>query len=247
VGIMPERFAAQHVRLTPWSVIDSLHADEPAALENLSVVDARHLRIGPLVRTTTVTRNGQSQNRGESTQQLARITRAGRELLVSTRTFVTPAGPAIDSSYADAVTLTPVRHVGLHDSRTMVLDFAGHRVTGRYAEKGKQPLPIDQVLEAPPFDSSLYDLVIAALPLAEGYTARLPFYIYEQGGLVSWDVKVVKREAPALADGSSPESWQVEVSEGGEVRTRLWVPVNGEREVLRSTFYLPGGEVTSSR
>jgi len=50
VGIVPERFAAEHVRLTPWRTIDSLLADEPPAAAS-DVPDAARLSLeqaGPL-------------------------------------------------------------------------------------------------------------------------------------------------------------------------------------------------------
>jgi hypothetical protein len=247
VGIAPERFAAQHVPLGRWAVIDSLHAGESTLTLEPHTVDGRGLKLGSLVRTHQLTRDGRTQSRGESTQQLERVTVRGRPLLVATRIFETPAGPAIDSSYADARTLEPVRHVGIHRSRTMVLEFQGTRVGGKYAAQNEPEHPIDHRMAARPFDSSLYDLVVAALPLREGYTARIPFYVYEQGGLVWYTVRVTGRETPALLDGTRPDAWAVDVAEDGRLRSRLWVAAGPVKEVLRSTFYFSGGEATSTR
>jgi hypothetical protein len=246
-GITPENFAAQHVRLTPWRVIDSLHSGEPALAVDPAVVDASGLLLGASRRRVSVTRDGQARDRGPDNNVLAHVTRGGRQLLVSTRTFNAPTGPGIDSSIADAKTLMPVRHVGIHPSRTMILNFSGSRVRGTYAAESQPVRAIDHPMEARPYDSSLYDLVIASLPLAPGYRARLPVYVYEQGGLVWYDVAVTGREPLDLSDGSRIDAWAVEVNEDGHLRSRIWVGVGPQREVVRSTFYFPGGQFVSTR
>lgn len=247
VGIVPTRFAAQHVRMTNWSVIDSLHRDGAPPMVDPGQVDASTLRIGPITKRIRSTRNGQSVDRGQTTQHIARVTRNGRQLLISTITFNTPAGPATDSSIADAATLVPILHTGHFPAHEMRLDFAGARVQGHYTDKGKPAGRIDHRMSARPYDSSLFDLVIASLPLADNYAARVPFYIYEQGGLVWWDVRVTGKQPLVLEDGTRPEAWEVTVSEDGRTASRLYVSAAGEREVLRSTFYFPGGETTLTR
>lgn len=245
--IVPDRFAAQHVGLTPWRVIDSLHPEEAPPAVDPATVDASPLRLGASHRRSSLIHDGQTQDRGPDNHVLTQVTRGGRKLLVSTRLFSTPSGPAIDSSIADAKTLIPLRHVGIHSSRTMVLEFSGSRVRGSYAVQNEPVRPIDHPMEARPFDSSLYDLVIASLPLAVGYRARVPFYVYEQGGLVWYDVAVTGREMLDLSDRTRADAWAVDVKEGDQLRSRLWVAAGPQREVLRSTFYFSGGEFISTR
>lgn len=146
------------------------------------------------------------------------------------------------------MTLAPIRHVGVHRSRTMVLDFHGARVTGRYAPEHAPARPIDMPLDARVYDSSLFDLVFAALPLREGYAARLPFYVYEQGGAPMWyDGRVTAREPLTLADGTTADTWVVDIAEDGRPRSRLHVTVGGS-EVVRSVHYIsPGVEYTITR
>jgi hypothetical protein len=247
VGILPTGFAAQHVRMTRWSVIDSLHRDGAPPVVDPGQVNASTLRVGPITKRIRAGRNGQTVDRGETTQHIARVTRNGRQLLISTITFNPPGGPATDSSIADAVTLAPILHTGHFPAHDMRLDFAGARVQGHYTDTGKPAGLIDHRMNARPYDSSLFDLVIASLPLADHYAARVPFYIYEQGGLVWWDVRVTGKQPLALEDGSRPEAWEVTVTEAGRTASRIYVSTAGEREVLRSTFYFPGGETTLTR
>jgi hypothetical protein len=247
VGIRPDRFAAEHVPLTSWSVIESLHpAEAPAAMRD--VPDATMLRTGRLALTTVVTRNGEREVRGESVTEVTRGTYRGRPAFIVVREFDTPTGPAVDSSMADPRTLAPIRHVGVHSSRTMILDFDGARVTGSYAAAGEPVRPIDQTLPARPWDSSLFDFVIAALPLDEGYVARIPFYVWEQGGLVWYTARVTGTDSLELRDGSVAPAWTLDVEEDGELRSRMWVSRGEPREVLRVLYRpAPGIELMNTR
>ena len=247
VGIRPERFAAEHVALTPWSTIESLHPDvAPAATRD--VPDATMLRTGRLALATVVTRNGQREERGESVVEVTRGAYRGRPALVAVRRFEMPTGPAVDSSMADARTLAPIRHVGVHSSRTMMLEFDGARVTGSYAAAGEPVRAIDQTLPVRPYDSSLYDFVIAGLPLDAGYVARVPFYVWEQGGLVWYTARVTGSDSIRLRDGTVVSAWTLDVEEGGELRSRMWVSRTEPREVLRLLYRpAPGIELMNTR
>lgn len=247
LGIRPERFAAEHVPLTPWSTIESLHPDEaPAATRD--VPDATKLRTGRLAFATVVTRNDEREERGESVVNVTRGTYGGRPALIAVRRFDTPTGPAVDSSMADAATLAPIRHVGVHSSRTMILDFDGADVTGSYAAAGEPVRPIHQTFPVRPWDSSLYDFVIAALPLEAGYVARIPFYVWEQGGLVWYTARVTGTESLVLRDGTVAPAWTLDIEEDGELRSRMWVSRGEPREVLRVLYRpAPGIELMNTR
>jgi hypothetical protein len=237
VGVEPEQFAAEHVKLTPWSVIENLHAGEPRIAED-AVTDASRLQVGRITKWGWEQQGDQRTDQGERVQELTRGTYEGRPAIISVQRFPTTGGLAIDSSMADARTLVPFRHVGAHPTRTMVLDFKGAQVTGTYAPRTGTALPIDHEMATRPYDSSLFDLVIASLPLAPDYTAHLPFYIYERGGLVWWDVRVAGSETLALRDGSKADAWAVEVLDGTRVFSKLWISRGREREVLRTTYYV---------
>ena len=247
VGIRPDRFAAEHVPLTPWSVIESLHPDEPPAATG-DVPDAMKLRTGRIALSTVVTRDGKREERGESVVDVTRGTYRGRDALIAVREFETPTGPAVDSSMADARTLAPIRHVGVHSSRTMILDFDGARVTGSYAAAGEPVRPIDQSFPVKPWDSSLYDFVIAGLPLEAGYVTRIPFYVWEQGGLVWYTARVTGTDSLELRDGTTAPAWTLDIDEDGELRSRMWVSRGEPREVLRVLYRpAPGIELMNTR
>jgi hypothetical protein len=129
----------------------------------------------------------------------------------------------------------------------MELNWSGRTVTGRYDTKTAHR-PIEMPASVRSYDSSLFDMVIAALPLGSGYRAFLPFYIYEQGGVVWWDARVRGTEDLALRDGRRAPAWVVDVSEEGRPRVTLWISREGARDVLRATYAIaPGHTFTSSQ
>jgi hypothetical protein len=247
VGIQPVRFAAEHVRPTDWSVIEKLNGSD-AQFASKGETDGARLKLGRITKQGLDQQAGQTKDQGERTQELHRGMFEGRPAIISVQRFPTNDGMAIDSSMADARTLAPFRHVGTFPKRTMVLDFEGARVTGSYAVKSGSTLPIDHEMNARPYDSSLFDLVVAALPLTPGYHAHLPFYIYERGGLVWWDVKVAGDENIQLHDGTKPDAWVVEVTDAGKLFAKLWISKTDERENLRSTYFVgPDHTFTSTQ
>ncbi|MEO8202004.1 MAG: hypothetical protein ABI679_15840 [Gemmatimonadota bacterium] len=248
IGVVPERFAAEHVRLTSWRVIDSLHRDEPPVTRpQVGTVDGRRIRTGSLLRHGSITRpNAAVQDLGQRTQEITVVTIGGRPTLVSVQAFSTSRGQMVDSSLDDLATLAPIRHSSTGMGRTMRLNFEGGTVRGRYIPDNGTPLSIDQHFSTPPYDSNIFDLVIAALPLAQGYVATIPLYIYEEGGLVWWKATVTGSEPVAMRDGTMAEAWIVDVEDDGRTRARLWI-TREHPEVAQTTYFIsPGVEFTST-
>jgi hypothetical protein len=212
------------------------------------VPDGTRLRLGALERHRYEARGDSTIDRGGSTQVLSHTTWNGRQVLLSVQRFPAKDGMAVDSSIADARTLAPIRHVGTFPSHRMELLFAANKVTGEYDTKEVPHKPIDHTAPEGYYDSSLFDLVIAALPLKAGYTEHLGFYIYEQGGVVWWDARVTGNETVTLNDGTKVPAWVVDVFEGERHRMKLWITRDGEREVVRSTYDIgPGHTFTNTR
>jgi hypothetical protein len=124
-------------------------------------------------------------------------------------------------------------------------------VTGAL-KAGPQEIAIDQALEAPVFGSdSALNLVITALPLAEGYGTTLrTFEVGMQQRTRLWSVSVAGSESVEVPAGAF-ETWRVAIQplddEGGE--QSLWVTREEPRLVVRSEGKLPpqmgGGAVTT--
>jgi len=245
-GIIPERFAAEHVKLSRWEVVDSLHSAEAPAITQ-DRPDGALLRVGKIEKKRYETVGDSVMDRGTSVEEVSRTTVGTRPVLLSVAHFAVADGNAVDSSIADAKSLRPIKHVGAHPSHYMELLWNDRSVAGRYDTKAAHRT-IDMPAAARSYDSSLFDLVIAGLPLGPGYHALLPFYIYEQGGVVWWDVRVRGTEDVALRTGNRAPAWVVDVSEEGRPRVTLWISRDGPRDVLRSTFTIaPGHTFTSTQ
>jgi hypothetical protein len=247
VGVEPERTAAQHLPLTAWSVVESLAGAAPAEPPVVAVGDGAaqgaRLQLGSFTKRILLLQDGREREVGRLRQDLTPADLDGRAAVLSVQTFETADGVAVDSAAFERESLRPLRHRSHNRSRTMALDFAGSRVTGRVTPVEGPPREVAQQLAAQAFDSNITDLVAASLPLAPGYAARLPLYVYEQGGLVWQTLRVVGSTRLARTDGARAEVWLVEMR-GGETSATYWI-ARDDRRVLRSSYALPGGGTLS--
>lgn len=117
-------------------------------------------------------------------------------------------GRTVDTTLSVARTLAPIAERTYKPRGAIVLDFAGRIVTGRLTT-GDGTRVIADTLGAPAFNSTDLDLVVRRLPLAAGYTTRLPLYDPEFGGFRHADARVSTRRT---ADGD--EAWLVQVRDG---------------------------------
>ncbi len=143
---------------------------------------------------------------GTMTQQVTATTFEGRSALLIVQTMTSRMGTGVDTAIVDAATLAPIRHRGHNAGGTLSIDFAGVKVTGSKKDSEGSAQAIDQTLTEKVFDANIMDFLVQALPLATGYSARVPLYIYERGGLVWYDVKVAGERT---AEGKP--AWDVEL------------------------------------
>lgn len=201
--IHPERTAAQHVPLTDWRVVDGLVGDLAREAQTVEAGDSIvRGDLLPLEQTTFRLRTvagGEQRDGGGYAQQTARITYRGKPALLKVVTVETPRGVLVDSAIVEARTLQPLWHSSHSPVQVMTLHFTGTQVRGTLTPAGKATETIAHDFTAHAFDSNVLELVVAALPLVEGYSARVPFYIFEHGGLVWRTVRVTGADAAALA------------------------------------------------
>jgi hypothetical protein len=105
----------------------------------------------------------------------------GAEAIVRRETlWVDDEAAQVDSFVLVRATLEPLsaRAEGISGDRS--LDFAGGRVRGWTGDEDGRDT-VDAALPEPVFLSSSMDLVLGALPLRAGYTARLAIYVDGEG------------------------------------------------------------------
>lgn len=131
----------------------------------------------------------------------------GRDAVVRTERMRVGQLWNVDSMVLARPSLQPVLHrtSGFSD---LELDFGDGRVTGA-RDDGPRRAPVDEALDEPVFLAAAMDLVLGALPLWEGYAARLAMFDPEQGEVI------VRVEVGALdtleTPGGPVPAWRVRV------------------------------------
>lgn len=197
-------------------------------------------RPGPdtIVFNRSTSRAGSDSSAGTRTVVL-RVLRApgGDRLLEVVQRFPGGGGEIVDTALADLATLRAVAHQSHQPSRTMRFSFAGNDVEGTVASAGAagdSVSTVRQELGGPVFDSNVIELVVAALPLRRGFSAELPFFIYERGGRVPMLVSVRDRATIEFANLGRREAWVVAVAVPGAPAT-VWVDTH-TNAVLRVRY-----------
>ncbi|HUP87822.1 MAG TPA: hypothetical protein VM100_00575 [Longimicrobiales bacterium] len=135
----------------------------------------------------------------------------GQDALLFLQVVNLPMGKAIDSVWVHATDLRPLSHRASRPQRKLALDFNGAIIHGAVTPNDGVETPIRATEKQLVFDGGVIDLVLAALPLRDGYRARLPFYIYERGGTAWYSVEV--KDAGA--------NWDVRMNDNGTEITQL--------------------------
>jgi hypothetical protein len=208
------------------------------------VVAGLDLHLGPLAGQDTVvfkrvlTRSGQDSSAGTRAVVLRVVDGSGpAPLLEVGQRFPGGGGEIVDTALADLGTLGAVAHRSHQPARTMRFRFTPAEAEGTVAVHGSAGDSVTQVHQAlggPIFDSNVIDLVVGALPLRQGFTAELPFFIYERGGRVPVRVAVRERATVPFAQLGPREVWVVTVAVPGAPAT-MWVDTHSHA-VLRVRY-----------
>jgi len=179
-----------------------------------------------IVYQRSVTRSGQDSSAGTRTVVLRVIAAPGTtRLLEVEQRFPGGGGEIVDTALAELQTLRAVAHQSHQPARIMRFTFPGDDAEGTVASLGgarDSVTPVRQPLGGPIFDSNVIELIVAALPLRDGFTAELPFFIYEGGGRVAMPVAVRERATVAFPALGPREVWVVSVGVPGAPAT-VWV------------------------
>ncbi len=188
------------------------------------VVDATRLRPFSLVRQLTMTRGDTVKPFGRQSEQLARATLDGRQVLLGVLTFETPNATTIDSSWIDARTLRPLRMRSGNAARVVSLEFDGRRLRGQATPRTGAATSLDQQLNVRPFEWNMFGLAVSALPLRPGYRATMPVYVDRFNRIVWYSVEVVRDTSLRRPTGTRAPMWEVLATGDSAVPSaRFWV------------------------
>lgn len=170
------------------------------------------------------------------------ITRTVKEVAgawVVTETSQMPMGTISDEATIDKGTLLLRKRVIHQGPAVIEVQFAGSKATGKMTMNG-QERPINADLGGALFaDGAGGNDVIAALPLAAGYTATFRNFDIMTQQVKPRQLKVVGSESVTVPAGTF-DAWKVEITpaEGTGEKTTLWVDKTS-RSVVKSSAILP--------
>ena len=192
----------------------ALSQQAPQVVPGLAVRYTARPGTDTVVFQRSITRAGQDTSAGTRTV-VFQVTHGGdhQAWLEVEQRFPAGGGEIVDTAIADLATLRAVAHRSHQPKRTMRFDFTATAAEGTVVSiPGDSVTPVHQDLGGPIFDSNVIDLIVASLPLKQGFTADVPFFIYERGGRVPMTVAVTARARVAFAKLGQREVWVVSVS-----------------------------------
>jgi dipeptidyl aminopeptidase/acylaminoacyl peptidase len=206
----------------------------------LPQVDPARVTLGEAQYRSTLSMGGQEMTI-ESQRSVRREERDGQEVLVVESSATTPMGETSDAYVLGAGSLRPRSRSVRQGPATIEVEYGDGRVTG-VLKAGPQEIAIDEELAAPVFGSdSAFNLVVTALPLAEGYGTTLrSFEVGMQQRTRLWSLEVAGAETVEVPAGGF-ETYRVAIEpldgEGGG--QTLWVTKDEPRMVVKGEGKLP--------
>lgn len=156
-------------------------------------------------------------------------------------------GSGVDTVDYDATTLQPLRQEIQQGMATISLTYTDKTISGMM-KAGGQTMPINATVEGPMMPSSnTSGVLLATLPLAEGYqTAYKTFDLMSaQPKVVS--LKVIGKEKVTIAKGTF-DAFKVEIDHAEGTKATYWIKAD-DRILIKSDATLPaamgGGTMTS--
>lgn len=167
---------------------------------------------------------------------------------IANETVTTPGGPISDTTTIEKGSLV-VTHMSITQGPVVIeIDFKDNKATGTM-NMGGQPKPIAVDLGGAVFADGAGALdVLAALPLADGYSVSFRNFDVEKQKVVIKNLKVLGTESVTVATGTF-DAYKVEIVSADDEsdKTVLWI-AKDSRKVVKITAVLPsmGGATLTS-
>jgi len=210
-------------------------------------ISSKYFSDFTVVRQLTLIRGDSGSHFGTQTETLTTRRFEGRPALLDVLVFDTPRARTVDSSWVDPETLKPFRFQSHNDARTVRLDFAADRVRGQTTPADSAPTFFDRRLGVAPFEWNVLALAVSALPLEQGYCARLPVYT-DRLDRVSWyEVRVVANTSIERKSRGPEAVWEVVAQpDSAAPQARYWIS-RKHRVVSRVLISEPGISILYAR
>ncbi len=230
--------------------VDTLTLKEVAsgpAGETITGFDGSGVEPVSLTYRQTVESRGQTID-VSATRTVSTTTLDGADALLIVDTAETPAGTAVDSTWADPATLTPIKRTIHQGPATVEIAFDGTSVSGQI-QAGPQTMPIDATGEATVFvKGGALETALGTLAMEAGETATIHLFDPLGGTVAPHRLEAATSETVETPAGAF-ETVRYELSNpDGETVTRVWVAVDTGR-VVKMVEQLPammgGGTATA--
>ncbi|HXY39989.1 MAG TPA: S9 family peptidase [Vicinamibacteria bacterium] len=170
---------------------------------------------------------------------ISQTIREDGDSVVVTATAKLPMGDALDETTLDKATLVERQRKVKQGPADVALSFAGGKATGTFAVGGA-PKPVSVELGGELFaDGAGAHESIAALPLADGFSASFRNFDVQQQKVQLKQVKVTGSEQVTVPAGAFT-AWKLEIAsaEGEPGTTTLWIDQR-TRRVLKNSTTIP--------
>ncbi len=188
-----------------------------------------------------------------------KIAMGGREMNLNTTTTVsdqdgawlvsevadTPMGAATDTATVEKGSLILKKRVAKQGPMSVEMQFDGNKMAGTLTMNGP-PKPISADLGGPLFaDSAGAALVIASLPLADGYGTTFRNFDLQKQKVKLMQLKMVGSEGVTIAAGTF-DAYKVEITsaDGGSDKMTIWIAKDSRKPVKISAVMAEMGGAT---
>lgn len=163
------------------------------------MMNGEWMDLGTITETVSATKlNGKTVMKREQMSSIPPIEGKKMETLVFNAETLAPISMKVESSGKFPPPAT----------KTSSIEFKGQNVTGEITSFAGETRDINQKHETPMFEAAMLGLVLAALPLEDGYVAELPVNFVMQGS--AWMVRATVTGNKAYASGDKKaEYWKV--------------------------------------
>lgn len=152
----------------------------------------------------------------------------GRTLLQQVRHFRAGGDIWGDSILLERSSLRPVKTIRWTARGTYIAQYNHRIVTRTFIPVHGSPQHSTETLDVEPFSALGFELLVAALPLGDGYHGLLPVTVDTVARGWSWLHFVVQREVELRDRPDQPnrDTWIVDCDIGAS-RSRLWIAMDG--------------------
>lgn len=201
-------------------------------------------RLGPQADTKKIllTQEGTERVVGATSEEIKLVESGGGTALQRTQTFDSAElGNRVGVTVMLRSSFRPIAHLDQDGERTISVRYDGLNISGARELADGTVEPIQVRLAEPVFDAHSVEMILRALPLREGYAAKLQAYSAAAGQVMWVSLQVSGKEKAPAGAGKETDAWIVE-ADYGDTRLTYWIGAQTP-ELLKQTSSLADGTI----